>query len=189
MQRCNLLQATLQTNITKLIISIYELDIAVATMRCLRLLFGSSSKWPLYALNSPMHSYQVVQVALKVSYAFNKAFHTASSAAADQPGQQTQSSLTEEQLAGLFDEELQRRLEAAARHAAQSRVQPVPHPARENQPGSSSSRSTGSGSTSLLPPAPQQAPRVFQQHAAPAVWHPLLSADPWAPLPTPAHAR
>jgi hypothetical protein len=156
-------------------------------MRCLRVLFGSasssssSSNWPLHAFISPLQSCQVVQAALRVSTVTTEAFHTTSSAAADQPAGQ-QSSLTEEQLAGLFDEELQHRLEAAAR---QARTHPASHLAAEHAPGSTST-STSSG---LPPPAPQQAARVFQQHAAPAVWHPLLSADPWAPLPTAAHSR
>jgi len=122
----------------------------------------------------------------------------------------TGGSLTEEQLAELFDTDLQQRLTSAAAAARRSssgqataalstqHVSWSPASAPESTPQGSplgpSFISTSPGtsiasstSSSSLGPSVQHLSRPWP--AGPAAWGPLASSDPWAPLPTPAHAR
>ena len=138
------------------------------------------------------------------------------------------SSLTEEQLAGLFDQELQQRLARAAQQAAErskaaaarsydaadtmqhQAAAPAGEPTAVDEPikpavgqlqqhapswhlqqpsvRATTPSTNSSGSSRGWMPSVQAVPSTWPAAAA-AVLSPLLSADPWAPLPTPAAVR
>lgn len=132
------------------------------------------------------------------------AFHTAAGSAAVEQDQHAAlnhpqpSSLTEEQLADLFDEELQQRLAAAAHKASAQAHSPAAATQEDpstttgsrlqQQEPSTVSVSTSSNSSTSTWSAQQQAARAWQP-PGPTVRHPLMSSDPWAPLPPSAQLR
>lgn len=119
------------------------------------------------------------------------------------------STVTEEELSKLFDNELQQRLLSAAAAARQASLHSQETPSsttstsssiqeqQQQQPDavgrslsspSSTPGNTSTGATGSSSWTPQHAARAWQQSVAPT-WNPLVSADPWAPLPTPAASR
>lgn len=116
------------------------------------------------------------------------------------------STLTEEQLATLFDHDLQQRLGAAAQRVTQqgssstaaggpdatsrsTHQQQQELPAAPSSISSAANSSTNSWSPQEAAKSAWQQPPAAAAAALPGVWNPLMSADPWAPLPSPAAAR